>query len=233
MIRRATLILICFCAAAAATVVVPEAARASAHFDAKAATEAWLATVSGPQRAKSDAYFEGGYWLQLWDVLWSTAAMLLLLLTGWSATLRDAAARLTRLRWLQALVYFVLFATISTLLNFPLTIYEGFFREHQYGLSNQSVAAWLRDQAVGFGAVLIPLGGFAFVVLLAIVRRFSRSWHVIGAIAVTAIGAAVIALGPVYIAPLFNRYKPLTDSPLKQKILSLARAKRDSGYGRV
>ena len=37
------------------------------HFDAEAATAAYLAQLSPEARAKSDAYFEGGYWLLLWD----------------------------------------------------------------------------------------------------------------------------------------------------------------------
>ncbi len=44
---------------------VPETAKASAHFDAKAATDAWLASMTAKEKANSDAYFEGGYWLIL------------------------------------------------------------------------------------------------------------------------------------------------------------------------
>jgi len=50
-------------------------------FDVKAATDAYLATVPPDKRARSDAYFEGGYWLQLWDFLLSAAILLLLLQT--------------------------------------------------------------------------------------------------------------------------------------------------------
>src|SRR5947209_1898851 len=224
MLCRAALITLLFSTAAGATIVAPEAARASVHFSAQAATDAWLATVSGPERARSDAYFEGGYWLQLWDVVWSSAIMLLLLFTRASARMRDLSARVTPFAGVQTFAYFVLFAIANAVLSFPLTMYEGFLREHQYGLSNQSLSAWLRDQTVALLAVLIPLGGFTFALLLAIVRRFRRSWHVIGAVAVTAIAAVVIALGPVYIAPLFNKYTPLADSPIKRQILSLARA---------
>ena len=37
--------------------------------DAEAATDAWLATRAAQPRRRSDAYFEGGYWLLLWDLL--------------------------------------------------------------------------------------------------------------------------------------------------------------------
>ena len=38
-------------------------------FDADAATEAYLASIPAEDRAQSDAYFEGGYWLLLWGTL--------------------------------------------------------------------------------------------------------------------------------------------------------------------
>src|SRR5262249_39975410 len=48
-------------------------------FDVKAATDAYLATVPADKRARSDAYFEGGYWLLLWDFVVGVAIALLLL----------------------------------------------------------------------------------------------------------------------------------------------------------
>jgi hypothetical protein len=42
---------------------------AAQPFDVNAAVEAYLAKMSPEQRARSNAYFEGGYWLQLWDFL--------------------------------------------------------------------------------------------------------------------------------------------------------------------
>ena len=46
---------------------IPAAARPSPNFDVDKATQAYLNLLSPQQRAQSDAYFEGGYWLQLWE----------------------------------------------------------------------------------------------------------------------------------------------------------------------
>lgn len=67
----------------------------------EAATQAYLDTVPPEKRARSDAYFEGGYWLFLWRFVWSSLAMLVLLHFGLSARLRDGAARLTHRVFLQ------------------------------------------------------------------------------------------------------------------------------------
>src|ERR1700740_2564822 len=72
---------------------IPAAAQASAHFDPVAATNAYLATVPADKRARSDAYFEGGYWLILWDFLMGVAIYWALLRFGWGAKNGNLAER--------------------------------------------------------------------------------------------------------------------------------------------
>ena len=48
---------------------------AAPAFDVKAAVDTYLAKMPPAQRARSDAYFEGGYWLQLWDFLITLVVM--------------------------------------------------------------------------------------------------------------------------------------------------------------
>ncbi|HEY6207172.1 MAG TPA: hypothetical protein VIW21_13520, partial [Chthoniobacterales bacterium] len=67
--------------------------QAQANFDPAAATQVWLATLPRDQREKSDAYFEGTYWLLLWNFLLTVAISLLLLWSHTSARLRDFAER--------------------------------------------------------------------------------------------------------------------------------------------
>lgn len=202
---------------------VPEAAQASAHFDAKAATDAWLATMTGKQKANSDSYFEGGYWLILWDFLYTAAIMVLLLETKLSVRFRDLAERLVKAQFLRSWLYWILFGAAGYVLSFPLTVYEGYFREHSYGLSNLSFGGWFGEEMTGLGVSAV-LGGLAFAVLVAVVRWTPNRWHVWGALAGILFLAIGIVIGPVFIAPLFNTYKPLENQRIKQSILSLARA---------
>ena len=84
---------------------VPAAAQPSPQFDADAATEAYMAMMPPAAVARSNAYFEGGYWLVLWDFLYGAAVCLILLNLRWSARMRDLAVRVTRFRWLQPIPY--------------------------------------------------------------------------------------------------------------------------------
>src|SRR5437867_12935160 len=100
--------------------------------DPAAATQAWLATLRKSQRAKSDAYFEGGYWLILWNFLMTAAVSIFLLASRISARIRDFAERRTRFKALQVIFYTILFVLFTSLLGFPLHYYERFVREHAY-----------------------------------------------------------------------------------------------------
>ena len=195
----------------------------AATFDAVAATNAYLATVPADKKARSDAYFEGGYWLILWDFLYGAAVALLLLSTRLSARMRSLAERLTRFQPLQTFAYWVQYLLLTTALTFPLSVYEGYIREHQYGLATQTFAPWLGDQLKSLALGLL-LGGLAVTALFGIVRRLPRTWHIWGAVAGLALTALFTMIFPVFIAPVFNQYTKLTDPTVRDPILSLARA---------
>jgi len=206
------------------TPVPPPANQAIAEaFDVRAAVEAYLAKMPPAQRARSDAYFEGDYWLLLWDFLSTVAVMWLLLRFRWSARMRNLAERLTHLRPLQTALYWVQFIVIVSAVTFPLGLYEGYFREHRYGLLNQTFGPWMWDQIVML-LVSVVLGAMLMVPLFGLVRRLGKSWWVWGATLTVVFAAFVSLIAPVYIAPLFNKYKTLQDPHIKDPILSMARA---------
>jgi STE24 endopeptidase len=191
--------------------------------DPAAATRSWLASVPADKRAKSDAYFEGGYWLILWDFLLSAAISIFLLQSRISARLRDFAERITRFKALQVVLYAIPFILITAVLSFPLAAYEGFFREHQYGMATQTFLPWFSEQLIALVITLIGLSIF-LVILYAIFRRAPNSWVLWGTAVVVAFSIFGAFIYPVFIAPLFNTYKPLSDPSIRDPILAMARA---------
>ena len=195
----------------------------AADFDAQAATEAYLATIGGAARAKSDAYFEGGYWLILWDGLYAMAVALILLFTRASAGMRDLAESITTRIWLQTFIFAALIIFVTTIMTFPYTLQIGFYREHEYGLSNLTMMAWLTEFAIGM-AINVFMSSIFLVGLYAVIRRTGEAWWLWGAGVVTLFIMFSATIAPVFIAPLFNDYKPMREGELKQQILSIARA---------
>ena len=192
-------------------------------FDPAAATQAWLNTMPANERAKSDAYFEGGYWLILWNFLLGAAISIFLLASRTSAWMRDWAAKRTRFNWLQVTLYAVLFTLITTLLGFPLELYQSFLREHAYGLATQDFGSWMGDEGksliVEIVVSIILLGALYFVF-----RHAPRLWWVFGTGVAILLFILATMLGPVFISPLFNKYRPLADAQIRDSILTLARA---------
>jgi STE24 endopeptidase len=192
-------------------------------FDPAAATTAWLATIPRDQREKSDAYFEGGYWLLLWNFLLTVAISVFLLGSRISARMRDFAEHVTRSKNIHVAVYGVAYLLLFYLLSFPLNLYEHFFREHQYGLATQTFVSWSRDQLIGLGITIVG-GTILLVVLYAVFRRAPRTWWIWGTIVAVVFAFFVGLIAPVYIEPLFNTYKPLTNPEINEPILAMARA---------
>ena len=191
--------------------------------DPAAATRAWLDTIPPDEKARSDAYFEGGYWLTLWNFLLTAAIALLLLTTGLSARVRDLAVTLTRFRPIQAGIYAIGFALITGILSFPLNFYERFVREHQYGMSNQTFWAWFSEWLNALGIAVVVLA-ISLAILYRIFQATERTWWIWG----TVFGIILVTIGnvaaPVLIEPIFNKYTPLNDPKIRDPILALARA---------
>ena len=210
--------------AALALLLVPAAAQA-ASFDVETATRAWLDTLQGPARAKSDAYFEGGYWLILWGALIAVVVDGLLLKFGLSVRFRNLGERLSKrpagVIWITALCYTV----AGWLLTLPWSIYTDFVREGQYDLMNQTFAAWLVDtlKSVGIDLIVVPL---LVLAVYAVIRRFPRNWWLVATGVIAAFLAFGMLIGPVYIAPLFNTYTELPAGPVRDRIVAMAQAKQ-------
>jgi STE24 endopeptidase len=146
-----------------------------------------------------------------------------LLETRWSARMRDLAVRLTRFRWLQTAIYVFEFVMVTTVLGAPLGIYEGFVRERQYGLATQTFGPWMGDQ---FKMLLVNLvlACLAAPILFLIVRERPRTWWIWGAASTLVFMVIGVALGPVYLQPMFNKIQRLDDPKVTAPILRMAHA---------
>lgn len=196
----------------------------AAAFDPEAATRAYLATLKGAARAKSDAYFEGGYWLLLWGTIIAVLTDLALLKFGLSARFRDWAERVTKWRFLQSMLYAIPYILAGTIIGLPWTIYTGYFREKQYDLMNQSFAGWAGEQGIDLA---INLVGFALIIALIMngIRRSPKRWWIWGTGLAALFMAFFILITPVFISPLFNTYTELAPGPVRNRIVSMAESR--------
>ena len=202
---------------------IPDGAKAGQDFNVDEATEAYINLLSDEERARSDAYMEGGYWLQLWNFVYGLGLAWLLLGTRLSARMRNLAERIGRWRWLHTFIYSAQYVVIATVLSFPLTVYESFYREHSYNLATQSFGAWMGDQFTSL-VVGVLIGSFALTLIYGVIRKASNSWWIWGTGVSVLLLIFIVFISPIYISPLFNDYKALEDGPLRTSIMSMAHA---------
>ncbi|MCB0377753.1 MAG: M48 family metallopeptidase [Bdellovibrionales bacterium] len=194
-----------------------------AEFDVQDATNQYLNQLTPEQTAKSNAYFEGGYWIQLWNLFYGIAVAAILLFSGLSAKMRDLSERLTRFSFVHNFLFAIQYFLLSYVLSFPLSVYLGHIREHQYDLSNLSFAGWLGESLKGLGIGII-IGGLFVAVIYKIVKKMPKTWWLAGSVVGCLFLMFISFIFPVFLAPVFNDYKPLPEGEVRDAILSMARA---------
>jgi STE24 endopeptidase len=137
--------------------------------------------------------------------------------------MRNFAERTTRFKALQVMLYAIPYVLITFALSFPLIVYQRFYREHAYGLATQTFAPWFKELMI---ALLVSLIGttILLIILYAVFRRAPRTWWLWGTAVVAVFLALGIMISPIYIEPLFNKYKPLENKTVSESILVMARA---------
>jgi STE24 endopeptidase len=120
-------------------------------------------------RVKS--YHRMGRILGVAGYLIDLALLLILLFTGWTLALRTLALHYTPRPWLALLIYLCLFGVITQAAGLPLDFLRGFWLEHRYGLSNLTLAGWVKDQLKG-----LAVGGTLGVLAMELVYVAIRRW---------------------------------------------------------
>ncbi|APW61196.1 M48 family metallopeptidase [Paludisphaera borealis] len=181
------------------------------------------APVEVPQpSAKAMEFYNGGMALWAFNRVWGIVLPALLVFSGFSARLRDLAARVGGRVWFLTVgIYIVLYLAVVFLIELPIDYYQGFARLHAYGLSNQSPGKWLKDSvldlvlsmAVGFGVLWVPY---------LLMKRSPRRWWLYTSLASVPFLLFVMLVKPIWIDPLYNDFGPMRNQGLERSILDLA-----------
>jgi len=147
------------------------------------------------------------------------------LLMGWTLLGGlDLLNQLT-LHWLgagmtQQLVLVVSFAMIGGLIGLPLTLYQTFGIEQGFGFNNTTPALWLSDLLKGLLVGLV-LGLPILALVLWLMDTGGATWWLYAWVALVAYQLLVMWIAPNVIMPLFNKFTPLEDASLKERVTAL------------
>lgn len=150
------------------------------------------------------------------------AFLVVLLLSGFSRWLRDFIA-LPHLA--QMALYGIALMAIYGVISMPLLVYRGFVLPRRYGLSTQTLRAWLFDLAKG-GMLGATLGAISLVAIYWLLANFPATWWLWAALMALLFTVILANLAPILIVPLFYKQKLLEDTELVRRLLSLAERAR-------
>jgi STE24 endopeptidase len=191
-------------------------------FNPYEATQKYLSILTPAEKKKSDSYYEGKYWLILWNMVYEVLVAWIFLSLGLSRWIKKLVLKVKRIN-LQNLIYIGCYIIFVFLLSLPINIYENFIREHKYNLSNLTFGNWFGEEIISLSLELV-LGCIAIMLLYIALRKVKQNWWIWGGIISIIFMVFISFIAPVFISPLYNKYKPLAEGNLKKEILSLTRA---------
>jgi STE24 endopeptidase len=195
----------------------------SQSFDPAAATAAYLATQSPAVHAMAQAYTQGGHWLLLWGFLISVLTAFLIIKSGVLVRVRTGLERRKPRPVLASFVVGVIYILVDWVLSLPWSVYSNWWREKQYGLTSQALGGWLGEGVMSLAISAIFTGLF-FVALYALIRKARRLWWLWAGVLTAGFMVIGMLVAPIYIEPLFNKYTPAPNGPVRDAVVVMAKA---------
>lgn len=117
-------------------------------------------------------------------------------------------------------LFFLTLGLITSLLNLPFSYYHTFFVEEKYGFNQSTLKIWITDNLKS-GIISVVLLFLLLSPVLWFIRRSPTWWWFWAFMVVSMVQVLLTILYPVLIAPLFNKFEPLKDESLAQKVTQL------------
>ena len=148
-------------------------------------------------------------------------------LLGWTLLGGLDALNQALMGWLgdgmaQQLALIAGFALISGTVELPLTLYQTFVIEERFGFNKMSLKLWLADLAKStlLGAAIgMPIAAL----ILWLMGAAGSLWWLWAWAVWMGFNLLLLVIYPTFIAPLFNKFKPLDDETLKARVTELMR----------
>jgi STE24 endopeptidase len=179
-----------------------------------------------PNSVESDSpeahrYNRARRWLGIADFAVGLVFLIVLLVTGWSDSLRDVAYRLGFQNYsLSLFVYLLLLLVIAKALSVGLDYY-GFLLEHRFKLSTQRFRSWAWDEVKGFLVGLV-LGTVVVEVLYLTIRQWPQHWWMLAWALFMGLFIVLAQLAPVVLFPIFYKFEALDNEDLRRRLVVLS-----------
>jgi len=157
--------------------------------------------------AKATALYHTKLVIYLWDLVFGFVLLVILLWVKLAPRYRNLAEKVSRYRFVQALIFVPLFILTLDVLNLPLGMYNQHL-QRAYGLSVQSWGSWFGDLAKGAGISLV-IGIPMIWLLFTVIRKSPKRWFFYFWLITVPFLVLIIFVAPVVLDPLFNKFDSL------------------------
>ncbi len=154
------------------------------------------------------------------ELAWGAALTLCWTLLGGLSVLNQALVGWMGNSLSQQVALLATFVAIGGVLDLPFTLYQTFVIEERFGFNKTSLKLWLQDSAKSL--LLSALIGLPFITLVLWMMGATGAWWWLWVWGVW-MGFNLLALliYPTWIAPLFNKFQPLEDPQVKERVTQL------------
>ena len=180
----------------------------------------FVASISAQEHAKAASYTASLLRLARLELVWGALLLLLVTLGGGLATLDAAVGRLGLGPVAHGVATLASLALVMAAADLPFDLWRTFRIEARYGFNRTTPALYAADlaRALALGALLgLPL----LAVLIALMLAAGALWWLYAWLVWVACGLAISLLWPRFIAPLFNRFRPLEPGSLKDAVVAV------------
>ena len=126
-------------------------------------------------------------------------------------------------KYLQSIIYIIsLLNFIFKLISIPFSLYSQFVIEEKYGFNKMTKSLWIIDFIKGLVLSLV-LSSILLLVLFWFMDKAGTFWWIYGFLFVTIFQIIMMIIYPILIAPIFNKFSPMEDGQLKDKLENLAK----------
>jgi STE24 endopeptidase len=147
--------------------------------------------------------------------------VLLVLTIGGALGLIDQALRaLLGGGYLHGLALFACVGVLGFFVGLPASLYRTFRIEARFGFNKLTWPLWFADLAKG-AALTVLIGGPLLLAVLWLMEAMGKNWWLYVWLVWLGTNLLLLFLYPTVIAPLFNKFTPLEDASLKQRIETL------------
>jgi STE24 endopeptidase len=145
---------------------------------------------------------------------------LVILLSGFLPWLVKAISQWGYGQIVCGLIFFAALSIFANLLRIPFSLYEAFVIEERYGFNLMNLKVWVSDlfKSIIIGAVV---GGLLLGLLLVLVVYGGNVWWIWAWMLVGGFELLLLWLFPVVILPLFNKFDPIENIGLEDRIRTL------------